>query len=195
MLVSSTDNVYTAGDICSFHDPQLDRRRLCVGWEHAQTTGRIAGENMTGGSKEYTHQAAFQSGYGYRSWLTGAGECYIGDPKGRGEENRAVVVAVEGGEGSAEGSSGSEGGDSDTRAVVFYVDKKTDRLVGTLLYNVFGGALLMARRMLADKLTPKPEEYADLAKVCMWAAAAEDADDEEEGEKVKDEGVGAAKKE
>lgn len=50
------DNLWAAGDVCSFVDPVLKRRRRCTHWQHAQITGRIAGENMTNGQKTYTHQ-------------------------------------------------------------------------------------------------------------------------------------------
>ncbi|VDN45316.1 unnamed protein product [Gongylonema pulchrum] len=41
-------DVWVAGDASSFYDIKLGRRRV-EHWEHAQITGRLAGENMTGG--------------------------------------------------------------------------------------------------------------------------------------------------
>lgn len=41
-------NVWVAGDASSFYDIKLGRRRM-EHWEHAQITGRLAGENMTQG--------------------------------------------------------------------------------------------------------------------------------------------------
>jgi NADPH-dependent 2,4-dienoyl-CoA reductase/sulfur reductase-like enzyme len=53
------NNVWAAGDICSFFDEMLGYQRRCTHWLHAQITGRVAGENMTNGNKTYSHQVKF----------------------------------------------------------------------------------------------------------------------------------------
>ena len=47
-----------AGDVSSFYDPYLGRRRV-EHHDHANVTGRLAGENMTGAQKQYRHQSMF----------------------------------------------------------------------------------------------------------------------------------------
>ena len=47
-----------AGDASCFYDPKLGRRRV-EHHDHAVVSGRLAGENMTGGQKLYTHQSMF----------------------------------------------------------------------------------------------------------------------------------------
>lgn len=44
----------------SFYDPYLGRRRV-EHHDHANVTGRLAGENMTGAQKQYRHQSMFWS--------------------------------------------------------------------------------------------------------------------------------------
>lgn len=57
--------------MCSFYDPYLGRRRV-EHHDHANVTGRLAGENMTGAQKQYRHQSMF--------WLVinySQGACYV----------------------------------------------------------------------------------------------------------------------
>ncbi|KAI8388335.1 apoptosis-inducing factor, mitochondrion-associated, C-term-domain-containing protein [Radiomyces spectabilis] len=56
-------DVFAAGDMVSFHDIQLGRRRI-EHHDHAVLSGRHAGENMVGGSKAYRHQSMFWSDLG-----------------------------------------------------------------------------------------------------------------------------------
>lgn len=66
-------NIFAAGDVCSFEDITLGRRRL-EQWEHAQISGRLAGENMTGGTKKYTHQSSFYTMLGSNVHFSGVGD-------------------------------------------------------------------------------------------------------------------------
>ncbi|KAI9261027.1 apoptosis-inducing factor, mitochondrion-associated, C-term-domain-containing protein [Sporodiniella umbellata] len=56
-------DVYAAGDMVSFHDIQLGRRRI-EHHDHAVLSGRHAGENMVGASRAYKHQSMFWSDLG-----------------------------------------------------------------------------------------------------------------------------------
>merc|ERR1712037_134069 len=56
-------NLYVAGDAASFFDIALGRRRV-EHHDHAVVSGRLAGENMTGAQKPYTHQSMFWSDLG-----------------------------------------------------------------------------------------------------------------------------------
>ena len=61
-LMARTD-VWAAGDVCSFHDITLGRRRE-EHHEHAVVSGRLAGANMAGARKHYRHQSKFWSDIG-----------------------------------------------------------------------------------------------------------------------------------
>ncbi|KAI8072156.1 apoptosis-inducing factor, mitochondrion-associated, C-term-domain-containing protein [Gilbertella persicaria] len=61
-LEARTD-VYAAGDMVSFHDVQLGRRRI-EHHDHAVLSGRHAGENMVGDIRAYNHQSMFWSDLG-----------------------------------------------------------------------------------------------------------------------------------
>ena len=61
--LEAVPNLFVAGDAASFDDPALGRRRV-EHHDHAVVSGRLAGENMTGAGKEYTHQSMFWSDLG-----------------------------------------------------------------------------------------------------------------------------------
>ena len=61
--LESVPNLFVAGDAASFDDPALGRRRV-EHHDHAVVSGRLAGENMAGAKKEYTHQSMFWSDLG-----------------------------------------------------------------------------------------------------------------------------------
>ena len=50
--------IQQAGDVSNFYDPYLGCRRV-EHHDHANVTGRLAGENMTGAQKQYRHQSMF----------------------------------------------------------------------------------------------------------------------------------------
>ncbi|XP_021703282.1 putative apoptosis-inducing factor 1, mitochondrial [Aedes aegypti] len=56
-------HLYVAGDAACFFDPKLGRRRV-EHHDHAVVSGRLAGENMVGLNKPYTHQSMFWSDLG-----------------------------------------------------------------------------------------------------------------------------------
>lgn len=56
-------NVWVAGDASCFYDRKLGRRRV-EHHDHAINSGKLAGENMTGAGKAYTHQSMFWSEIG-----------------------------------------------------------------------------------------------------------------------------------
>ncbi|RKO87630.1 hypothetical protein BDK51DRAFT_14531, partial [Blyttiomyces helicus] len=61
-LEARTD-VWVAGDVSSFHDRVLGRRRV-EHYDHAVYSGRRAGRNMVGERKPYMHQAMYWSDLG-----------------------------------------------------------------------------------------------------------------------------------
>jgi programmed cell death 8 (apoptosis-inducing factor) len=80
-------NIFAAGDVSSFLDLSLGCRRRVEHSEHAEITGRVVGENMTGGNKAYPRQAAFFSVVGTNAHITGVGNT---DPK-----LRTIVVSAQ----------------------------------------------------------------------------------------------------
>lgn len=61
--LEARSNVYAAGDVISYHDIALKRRRV-EHYDHAVVSGKVAGENMTGERKPYKHQSMFWSDLG-----------------------------------------------------------------------------------------------------------------------------------
>ncbi|KCV72645.1 hypothetical protein H696_00226 [Fonticula alba] len=61
--LEARSGVFAAGDVTSFHDIALGRRRI-EHYDHAVLTGRVAGENMTGARSPYSHQSMFWSDLG-----------------------------------------------------------------------------------------------------------------------------------
>ncbi|CAN8073237.1 unnamed protein product, partial [Agarophyton chilense] len=53
-------DIFAAGDVASFHDRTLGRRRV-EHWDHAVVSGSIAGANMTGARERYQLQSMFWS--------------------------------------------------------------------------------------------------------------------------------------
>ncbi|GAB6023903.1 Apoptosis-inducing factor 1, mitochondrial [Chamberlinius hualienensis] len=61
--LEARSNLFVAGDAACFYDIHLGRRRV-EHHDHAVVSGRLAGENMTGAGKPYTHQSMFWSDLG-----------------------------------------------------------------------------------------------------------------------------------
>lgn len=61
--LEARSNLWVAGDAACFYDIKFGRRRI-EHHDHAVTSGRLAGENMTGAGKPYVHQSMFWSDLG-----------------------------------------------------------------------------------------------------------------------------------
>lgn len=61
--LEARSNLWVAGDAACFYDRKLGRRRV-EHYDNAQQSGRIAGQNMTGGGLPYTYQSMFWSDIG-----------------------------------------------------------------------------------------------------------------------------------
>ncbi|KAI1728857.1 pyridine nucleotide-disulfide oxidoreductase domain-containing protein [Ditylenchus destructor] len=158
------DNIWAAGDVCSFDDPVIGRRRRVQNWEHAQISGRVAGENMTGGNKAFSHQGAFMTVFSSGDHVSAVGDIdssletisYVMDPEEDDEEGKAR----------------NEESQPVMRAVVFYLvpsgtDEGKKRIVGVLLYNIFEGMELeIARKLITDgKEIEDGQMCSDLARL------------------------------
>lgn len=60
-LQTSHPDVYAAGDVASFPDPYLDRRRRVEHEDAANSMGRVAGQAMAGGDSTYDYSPMFYS--------------------------------------------------------------------------------------------------------------------------------------
>ncbi len=56
--LQARNDIWVAGDAACFYDVKLGRRRV-EHHDHAVVSGRLAGENMTGAGKPYSHQSMF----------------------------------------------------------------------------------------------------------------------------------------
>lgn len=132
-------DVFAAGDVASFHDRSLGRRRV-EHWDHAVVTGRIAGQNMTGGRARYGLQSMFWSDLsGIDASFTAVGLVDSG----------LATVAVWNTKSKA--IDGAPSSNQFVSGVVYYV--MNDEVVGAVLWNPRrgSGALRRARALISAK--------------------------------------------
>ncbi|CAD5215824.1 unnamed protein product [Bursaphelenchus okinawaensis] len=118
-------DIYAAGDVVSFYDPVLGRMRKQQ-IEHAEITGRCAGENMSGGTRIMPRRASFRSRIGETLFLEGVG---FTNPK-----LKTVVYRADNKE-------------SFPRWICFYL--YNDRIVGVITCNMTY-TLEYARKLIED---------------------------------------------
>ncbi|CAD6188228.1 unnamed protein product [Caenorhabditis auriculariae] len=136
------EDVWAAGDAVCFDDKVLGRRRI-EHWEHAQISGRLAGENMVGAQKAFWYQPSFFSKFAPNFHMNAVGRIDSSLPTVTVYAERNLTDNLE-------------------KAVVFYKGDK-GQVVGVLLLNVFGMSLDVARRIIDDA---KPiSDYRDLTKL------------------------------
>lgn len=129
-------NVWVAGDASCFYDIKLGRRRV-EHHDHAVKSGGLAGRNMVGDGKAYTHQPMFWSDIGQDVSFEAVGLI----------DSNIETVSV---------FTEEPNGDL-AKGVVFYL--KDEIIVGILLWNLFG-RINIARRILDHQ-----KKYDDLNEV------------------------------
>jgi len=171
--LEAVPDLYVAGDAASFDDPALGRRRV-EHHDHAVVSGRLAGENMTGAKKQYTHQSMFWSDLGpdvgyeaigiVDSKLPTVGVFAKATAKDTpkavvtetDEAIRSVsedaVVPIKPSENAA-----IQDGEDYGKGVIFYLREK--KVVGVVLWNVFN------RMSIARRILKEGKEYDDLTEV------------------------------
>ncbi|XP_030383443.1 putative apoptosis-inducing factor 1, mitochondrial isoform X2 [Scaptodrosophila lebanonensis] len=171
-------NLYVAGDASCFYDPLLGRRRV-EHHDHSVVSGRLAGENMTGAKKPYTHQSMFWSDLGPEIGYEGIGLVdsslpTVGVFALPSEADRHADNLTE--KRSQEDPYPNDGADGDIyssdgepikcdpddephygKGVIFYL--KNDKIVGILLWNLFN------RIGLARTIINQNKKYEDLNEV------------------------------
>eukprot|EP00126_Sphaerothecum_destruens_P006792 Sdes_comp19530_c0_seq1m11115 len=186
--LQARSDIYVAGDVCSFHDISLGRRRV-EHHDHAVVSGRLAGENMAGGRTPYWHQSMFWSDLGphigyeaiglvdssletYGVWaLAGA----VDSPQGAvtagpnirsgdssfSAEKTNVETEMKLESGNPAGEVPLKGnGESFGKGVVFYLKNK--KVVGVLLWNIFD-KIPQARRLI--KNSPEFNDLSELSSI------------------------------
>jgi len=172
--LEAVPNLFVAGDAASFDDPALGRRRV-EHHDHAVVSGRLAGENMTGAGKEYTHQSMFWSDLGpdvgyeaigvVDSSLPTVGVFAKATPKDtpkavvtetnesiRSEtEDKATVVNP------SQTEATTKEGEDYGKGVIFYL--RDSKVVGVVLWNVFN------RMSIARRILKEGKSYEDLTEV------------------------------
>lgn len=173
--LEAVPNVFVAGDAASFDDPALGRRRV-EHHDHAVVSGRLAGENMTGANKQYTHQSMFWSDLGpdvgyeaigvVDSKLPTVGVFAKATPK---DTPKAVVTETDEAIRSvtedtaaqvlpaAAGDSTLKDGEDYGKGVIFYL--RDSKIVGVVLWNVFN------RMSIARRILKEGKSYEDLTEV------------------------------
>ncbi|KRZ80487.1 Apoptosis-inducing factor 1, mitochondrial [Trichinella papuae] len=175
-------DIWVAGDCCSFYDVKLGRRRV-EHHDHAVVSGRLAGENMAGSAKAYTHQSMFWSDLGPDVGYEAIGLVDSNLPtvaifaKASQEDTPKAVVEETGqsirseteaaaalaeppakpAEADTVNQSQTSTEDDYGKGVVFYLRGK--RIVGILLWNVFN------RMPIARKLLQEGAEHHDFSEV------------------------------
>lgn len=166
-LAARTD-LYAAGDCSCFYDPQLGRRRV-EHHDHAVTSGRLAGENMAGAHKAYSHQSMFWSDLGPEIGFEGVGIIDSALPtvaiyaKTQEENSQDQEAEKESKETTSETNiniSLPKQGEDYNRGIVFYL--KDNLIVGILMWNVFSKVTL-ARQVLKER--KKFDDLNEVAKL------------------------------
>nr|CAL36989.1 programmed cell death 8/apoptosis inducing factor [Suberites domuncula] len=136
--LQACSDVWVAGDSSCFFDPHLGRRRV-EHHDHANVSGRLAGENMTGEHKRFTHQSMFWSDVGPEVGFEATGLVNSKLPtvgiwaRKTSEESELPV-------------------DDFSKGVVFYLNSSSGRIVGVLTWNAFG-KMDLAKQIIADEKT------------------------------------------
>jgi len=132
--------LFVAGDVASYYDAALGRRRV-EHHDHAITSGKIAGRNMTGAREAYTHLPMFWGD------LSNMGYEAVGNL-----DSRLRTVSV------WEKPSEGEFNDKDyKRGIVYYLSDK-NKVVGVLLFNIFGKVNDARSVIRRNKSYQEPEE-------------------------------------
>ncbi|CEP07392.1 hypothetical protein [Parasitella parasitica] len=154
--LEARSDVYAAGDMISFHDVQLGRRRI-EHHDHAVLSGRHAGENMVGNNRVYNHQSMFWSDLGPEIGYEAVGliDSQLSTvsvwAKATAQDTPAAAAASEAHSPRAAPAETATGSvteavkaanktsiqnDKFGKGLVFYVRDK--KVVGLVLFNVFG---------------------------------------------------------
>uniref|UniRef100_A0AC34GU30 Apoptosis-inducing factor 1, mitochondrial n=1 Tax=Panagrolaimus sp. ES5 TaxID=591445 RepID=A0AC34GU30_9BILA len=141
-LQTSHSDVFAAGDVVAYDAPGIGQIHS-KHWENAQITGRLAGQNMTGNTKDFHHHPSYSSLFGHSLHLFGVGQT----------DSSLKTVSV---------FAPPDKEDSElVRGVVFYL--KNNKVVGILFCNIFGVAVEIGRKIISD--AQEINDFVELAKL------------------------------
>lgn len=143
-------DVFVAGDVASYYDAVLGRRRV-EHYDHAAASGRQAGLNMAGARRPYTYTPMFWSDIGSTGYEA------LGDLDSNLDTVafwKDVSIQQQGAPWYFASSSPTNNLDG-ARGAVFYLKNK--RIVGALLWNM-PGKIDIARKIIAVKAKVNTEE-------------------------------------
>lgn len=173
-------NVWVAGDASCFYDIKLGRRRV-EHHDHAVNSGKLAGLNMTGAGKPYTHQSMFWSDLGRDISFEAVGiidsslqtVAVFADPQElekisrlKSKQDATMEVSEEAIEEEEEPprvqaeAETAKNDDQYKKGVVFYL--RDGVIVGILLWNLFS-RLTIARRILNEQ--KRYDDFNEVAKM------------------------------
>ncbi|XP_055354612.1 apoptosis-inducing factor 1, mitochondrial-like isoform X2 [Paramacrobiotus metropolitanus] len=161
--LAACENIWVAGDVASFFDVTLGRRRM-EHHDHAIATGRVAGENMVGKKNSFWHQSMFWSDLGPEIGFEAVGLVDSSlDTVAVFAQNQPVAMEAEGD--NAKSSSyrplQMPGQNEEySKGVIFYLKDKI--IVGVLLWNLFDH-VSVARKVIKEQKTF--DDLSDLAKL------------------------------
>lgn len=166
-------NLWVAGDVASFYDEKLGRRRV-PHHDNSLITGRLAGENMSGGHKIYWHQPIMWSDLGPKVGFEAIGitDSSLPTVSVFTKPEKDAVIA---GQTAAEKELAIKlpnKTDDYHKGVVFYI--RAGVVVGVLLWNVFNKTAL-ARRVINEG-----KSYEDLSELAKLFELHRDNFEEEE---------------
>ncbi|RUS27131.1 hypothetical protein BC938DRAFT_483673 [Jimgerdemannia flammicorona] len=144
-------DVFVAGDISSFYDNILGRRRV-EHHDHAMLSGRLAGENMVGAKKPYSHQPMFWSDLGYEAVGLIDSQLNTVSVFSKTKQGSLITTSSENSSdthksSAAESAVTSIDHENFGKGVVFYLND-SKKIVGVLMFNVFG-KVQVAREILS----------------------------------------------
>ncbi|XP_055296915.1 putative apoptosis-inducing factor 1, mitochondrial [Sitodiplosis mosellana] len=160
--LAARNHLYVAGDAACFYDPILGRRRV-EHHDHAVVSGRLAGENMLGMSKQYTHQSMFWSDLGPKVAYEGIGiidsklptvSVFVQNQTSDSNSTSSVLPSVHAADEL------NDGKDDYSKGVVFYM--QDEKVVGIVLWNVFN-RINTARAVLSEDI--KCDDLNEVAKL------------------------------
>lgn len=136
--LQACSDVWAAGDSACFFDPYLGRRRV-EHHDHANVSGQLAGENMAGEHKRFTHQSMFWSDVGPEVGFEATGVV----------TSKLPTVGVWARKSSEESELPV---DDYSKGVVFYLNNSSGKIVGVLTWNLFG-KMNLAKQIIAEGKT------------------------------------------
>ncbi|KAL5459881.1 hypothetical protein EMCRGX_G033268 [Ephydatia muelleri] len=135
--LQACSDVWAAGDVACFYDPQLGRRRV-EHHDHAFVSGGLAGRNMAGDHQHFKHQSMFWSDIGKEVGFEATGLV----------DSRLPTVSLF----AKIGEDAALPSEDFSKGVVFYLSENSRRVVGVLTWNIFG-KMDLAREIITEKKT------------------------------------------